>query len=226
MELLVFGHAGARVIVFPTREGRFFDYEDWGLVEALRPSVDSGHIQLFCVDSLDSETFYCRHCHPEARIARHNAYEGYILDEVLPFTRLVNPNPVVVAHGCSIGAFHAVNIALRHPHVFRKVVGLSGRYDLTQPVGDFADLFHGYYSQDVYFHMPNHYVPNLADDQLLGRLREMEIVLAVGETDPFRPSTEGLSNGLRGKGAHHVLAIWEGEAHRARYWRKMVPYYL
>ncbi len=25
MELLVFGHAGAKVMVFPTREGRFYD---------------------------------------------------------------------------------------------------------------------------------------------------------------------------------------------------------
>jgi esterase/lipase superfamily enzyme len=31
MELLVFGHTGARVLVFPTREGRFYDYENWDL---------------------------------------------------------------------------------------------------------------------------------------------------------------------------------------------------
>jgi esterase/lipase superfamily enzyme len=35
MELLIFGHAGAKVLVFPTRQGRFFDYENWGLVDAL-----------------------------------------------------------------------------------------------------------------------------------------------------------------------------------------------
>ncbi len=28
MELLILGHAGARVLVFPTRCGRFYDYEN------------------------------------------------------------------------------------------------------------------------------------------------------------------------------------------------------
>jgi len=30
MELLIFGHAGARVLVFPTSMGRFFEWEDRG----------------------------------------------------------------------------------------------------------------------------------------------------------------------------------------------------
>jgi hypothetical protein len=30
MELLVFGHAGARMLVFPTSMGRFFEWEDRG----------------------------------------------------------------------------------------------------------------------------------------------------------------------------------------------------
>src|SRR5262245_55309226 len=42
MELLVFGHAGARVLVFPTRQGRFFDYENWGLVGALHHQISNG----------------------------------------------------------------------------------------------------------------------------------------------------------------------------------------
>ena len=41
MELLVFGHTGARVLVFPTSMGRFFQWEDsgmdreWGAQDAL-----------------------------------------------------------------------------------------------------------------------------------------------------------------------------------------------
>lgn len=68
MELLQFGHAEARVLVFPTRVGRFFDYENWRLAEALRPKIEAGHLQLFCVDSIDSESFYCDCCRPENRI--------------------------------------------------------------------------------------------------------------------------------------------------------------
>ncbi|MGO8070719.1 esterase, partial [Rhizobium leguminosarum] len=35
MEMLVFGHAGAKVLVFPKRDGRFFEYEQLGLVASL-----------------------------------------------------------------------------------------------------------------------------------------------------------------------------------------------
>jgi len=32
MELLVFGHAGVPMIVFPTSMGRFFEYSDRGMI--------------------------------------------------------------------------------------------------------------------------------------------------------------------------------------------------
>ena len=35
MELLIHGHAGACVLVFPTSQGRFYEYEDRGMVAAL-----------------------------------------------------------------------------------------------------------------------------------------------------------------------------------------------
>lgn len=226
MELLVFGHAGARVLVFPTREGRFFDYENWRLVGALHRQLSNGDLQLFCVDSVDSEGLYSRHWPPSDRIARHKQYEEYILREVVPFTQHSNPSSFLIGHGCSVGAYHAVNIALRHPELFGKVVALSGRYDLTKPAGDFPDLFDGYYDEDIYFHTPNHFLPNLTDPACLDRLRRLEIVLAVGEADPFYSSNQALSRDLRNKGISHQLEVWDGEAHRARYWRQMVPLYI
>ena len=93
MELLAFGHAGAKVLVFPTREGRFYDYENWGLVNALRPSIEGGHIRLFCVDGVDSESLYCRAVPPPARAGRHRQYEGYILQEVIPLMLSENGVP-------------------------------------------------------------------------------------------------------------------------------------
>lgn len=226
MELLVFGHGGARAIVFPTREGRFFDYENWGLVAALQHQLSCGQLQLFCVDSVDSEGLYCTTCPPASRIRRHKQYEGYILDEVVPFTRGHNSNPLLIGHGCSVGAYHAVSIALRHPGVFGKVVALSGRYDLTRPAGSFRDLFDGYYDEDIYFHTPNHFLPNLTDSTWIERLRRLQIVLAVGESDPFYSSNQALSRDLWHKGIGHLLAVWGGEAHRARFWRQMVPLYI
>jgi len=42
MEFLVFGHAGAKVLIFPTRDGRFYEYEDLRIVDSLRPKIDAG----------------------------------------------------------------------------------------------------------------------------------------------------------------------------------------
>jgi esterase/lipase superfamily enzyme len=225
MEMLVFGHGGARVLVFPTRQGRFFDYENWGLVDALSCAIRLGRIQLFCVDSLDSESLYCWSMPPRDRIFRYNQYERYVLREVLPFTASRNPGSELVSHGCSIGAYHAVNIAFRNPGLFGRVVGLSGRYDLTKATGPFPDLFGGYYDTDVYFHTPNHFVPNLSESALIDGLRSMEISLAVGEADPFGDSNRDLSTALWDKGVWHTLDFWQGEAHRAKFWKEMVQRY-
>ena len=73
MELLIFGHAGAKVLVFPTRDGRFYEYENLRIVDALRHKIDAGQLQLYCLDSVDWETFYCWWCHPADRVRRHTA---------------------------------------------------------------------------------------------------------------------------------------------------------
>jgi esterase/lipase superfamily enzyme len=227
MELLVFGHAGMPVLTFPTRQGRFFDYENWGLVGALADRIDAGWLRLYCVDSADSEALYCRCRPPRARIERHVQYEGYVLEEVLPLMHLENPHACrPAAHGCSIGAYHAVNIAFRHPDRFGRVIGLSGRYDLTQRIGGFPDLFDGYYDEDIYFQTPSHYIPGLSDPVLLDQLRRLDITLAVGDADPFCPNVQHLSGCLRDKHVPHSLHLWRGEAHRARDWREMVRCYL
>ena len=190
MELLVFGHAGAKVFVFPTRGGRFYEYENLRLTEVLRQKLEQGFLQLYCVDGIDSESFYCRWAHPSGRIERHRQYEEYILNEVFPFMSLKNTHPCVIAHGCSLGAYLAVNIAMRHPHLFRKVAAFSGRYDLTWSVDGFSDLFEGFYGQDIYFYTPTHFLPHLACAKQLSHLRNMDVILTIAESDPFRENDE------------------------------------
>jgi esterase/lipase superfamily enzyme/lysophospholipase L1-like esterase len=226
MELLVFGHAGARVLVFPTRAGRFFDYEDGGLVASIAHKIESGWLQLFCVDSMDADSLYCFWKHPAERIKRHMQYEQYILDEVLPFTVSKNSNPFLIAHGCSLGAYHAMNIALRHPGRFGKVVSLSGRYDLTVNIEDFRGLFDGYWDENIYFHNPSSYIPQLTDEKLLEQIRRLQITLVIGREDPFCPNNKQFSDALWQKNIRHELHWWDGRAHRYREWRHMVPQYL
>jgi esterase/lipase superfamily enzyme len=222
MELLMFGRSGTRVIVFPTRAGRFYDYENWGLIAALKDKIDNGWLQICCIDSIDAESFYCDWSPPRNRIARHKKYEDYVLKEVIPFTNDKNPDSALIAHGCSMGAYHAVNIAMRHPQLFCRVVALSGRYDLTCGVGSFRDLFDGYYDEDVYFNNPSHFVPNINDPEMLDLIRRMQVTIAIGETDSFLENNLQFRDALYGRGIHPSFHIWSGEAHRARDWREMV----
>ncbi len=57
MELLIFGHAGAKVLMFPTRDGRFWEYEQLNIVASLADKVNDGHLQLYCIEGLAQETF-------------------------------------------------------------------------------------------------------------------------------------------------------------------------
>ncbi|MFI5137587.1 MAG: esterase family protein [Sphingobacteriales bacterium] len=226
MELLVFGHNGRAVLFFPTRMARFYDYENWHVLNSLHSQIYNGEIQLFCVDSIDNESFYNRHVYPEVRMARHVQYEEYILNEVLPLMRIKNNSGYFEAAGCSMGAYHAINIALKHPCIFKKAVGMSGRYDLTQQIADFRDLFDGYHNEEIYFNMPRQYVANLNDGDQLNTIRKLEIILAIGETDPFWQSNHDFSELLWGKGIANRFYTWGNYAHRPRHWRQMVQLYL
>ncbi len=226
MELLVYGHAGARVLLFPTRTARFYDYENWGIIESLRHQIDQGWLQVYALDSIDQESFYCFWAHPQGRILRHIEYEKYILEEVIPLTQNLNSNAFLMSVGCSMGAFHAVNIAFRHPHKFGKVVALSGRYDLTLNLGMFNDLLNGYYSDYVYHNSPTHFMPNMPESDQLNQIRQLQITIVCGKDDVFLQNNRDLSQCLWDKGIYHNFYEWEGLAHKAKYWRQMLPMYL
>jgi esterase/lipase superfamily enzyme len=226
MELLIFGQSGEPVLFFPTRTARFYDYEDWQVIDALRRKIVSGSLQVYCLDSVDSESFYSRALQPSERIRRHLQYEQYLLHEVLPLVKDKNPHPTIVAAGCSLGAYHAANLAFKYPHLVHKMVGMSGRYDLTTSVGPFEDLFEGYRDEDIYYNMPGQFIPNLRDDDFIRQLKAMEIVFVVGENDFFLENNRALSLALWNKGVWNAFHVWDGESHKAKYWRYMVQLYL
>lgn len=226
MELLIFGHSGRAILFFPTRTARFYDYENWGIIGSMQHQINSGEIQLFCVDSIDAESFYNANIHPFSRISRHLQYEQYLLDEVIPLMQEKNEGGYLETAGCSMGAYHAINFALKYPWIFRKAVGLSGRYDLTKNPDGFKDLMDGFHNESVYYNMPGQYVANLTDESLLAIVRNMEIILAIGETDPFLYSNKELSQLLWNKGIPNQLYLWGNNAHRPSYWRRMAPLYI
>jgi esterase/lipase superfamily enzyme len=226
MELLIFGHAGAKVLMFPTREGSFWEYEKLEVVASLADKVNDGRLQLYCIEGLAKESFYGAQRHPADRIRRHAALEDYILNEVFPLMASMNTHDCTMAMGCSLGAFQAASLVLRHPHLFRKLVAFSGRYDLTTKVACFDDLLDGYYDDEIYFHTPIHFLPGLACEWRLEKLRQLDIVLAVGKADPFIDSNLYLSRLLNEKGVSCQLHFWDGRAHSARAWRAMAALYV
>jgi esterase/lipase superfamily enzyme len=219
MELLVFGHAGARVLAFPASKHPFYDWEDRGLVACLAHHLESGWLQLFCVDQVDGESWYGWGLHPAQRARRHAQYDRYLADEVVPFTRSVNPNPFLIAAGPSFGAYHAANFAFRHPGHVHRVLGMSGIYDVRRFTG-------GYYDEAVYFHNPVDYLANEHDPGRLGALRRLDVILAVGRDDALLECNRRLSDVLWGKGVWHALRVWDGFAHDWPVWARMLPLYI
>ena len=226
MELLVFGHRGKAVLLFPTRMARFYDYENWGIIDALKDRINNGELQLFCVDSVDVESFYNQYVHPSERINRHLQYEQYILHEVIPLMHNKNNGNELEVAGCSMGAFHAINLAMKYPHLFNKVVAMSGRYDLGINIQYFKDLFDGFHNENIYFNTPMQFIANMHDESLLSNIRKMEIIMAIGQTDSFLSVNQEFSHILLAKGIPHHLYVWDKDAHRPRYWRRMVQIYL
>ena len=226
MELLVFGSAGPRLLVFPSRKGRFFEYEDHGMIHSLRHVIEAGKLQVICVDGIDEESLYCFEKRPEERIERHLQYERYVLEEVLAFSAKANPGTPLTVHGCSLGAYHAVAIALRHPRHFTRVIAFSGRYDLTLHAEHYHSLFHGFYSDELREIMPSDFLPRITDKARLNLIRKIRFTIAVGEEDAFFENNAAFCEALTAQNISHELHSWCGSAHRFRYWRQMVRIYL
>jgi esterase/lipase superfamily enzyme len=205
--------------VFPTSGGRFFEFEDHGMVAALAGKIDAGEVQLYCVDSVNAESWYNRAIHPRARIARHMQYEEYLLNEIVGLVRERNREGKLKTLGCSFGGYHAVNLALRRPDTFSGFVSLSGAYDLSA----FLD---GYSDEDCYYHLPTHYLPNLNDRWYLDRYRANRFVMATGWDDHCLSENQNLDRILNEKGIAHRFDVWNAEnSHDWPTWRRMVGEY-
>jgi esterase/lipase superfamily enzyme len=215
MELLVFGHAGMPMIVFPTSMGRFFDYENREMIDAVRGKYENGELQAFCVDSVDSESWYNKAAHPAERAARHVQYDQYLVDEVVPFVRARNSSSGFAVTGCSFGGYHSLNFALRHPDIATACISMGGAFDIHQ-------FLNGYYDENCYFNCPPDFLPNLNDPWFLDRYRRMKMILATGETDICLGENRRLSEIMSAKGLPHWLDVWgNGTGHDWPWWRAM-----
>jgi len=215
MELLAYGERGFPVVVFPTSGGRFFEYEDRGMVHVLSGKIERGEMQLFCVDSVDSESWYNQGAQPADRLHRQNAFDAYFAREFTPFVHDRTTWPQMGATGCSFGGYHAINLALRHPDIVTYAVSMSGAFDVPRR------FLNGFYNDDAYFHSPLDNLANLNDAWFLERLRRNYHVLAVGNQDSLFDQNVKLAHLLGVKTIPHVLDVWEGFGHDWPWWQDM-----
>lgn len=225
MALKVYGSSGKPMLVFPTQEGRFFEFEDFGMVDICTPFIDSGKLRIFTVDGIDAQSWTHPHLPVPARVARHEAYERYVIEEAIPFMRetMNDPQAQFLSTGCSMGAYHAANFFFRHPDVFDSVLAISGVYTLKLFIGDYMD-------EKVYFHTPLAYLPNLTDPKFLDRYRHSQIVISVGQgawEDPMLEDTHALKRILEAKNIPAWIDFWGHDVdHDWPWWRKKMSYFL
>ena len=172
-------------------------------------------MQLFCVDSVDAESWLNRSVHPHERLARHLAYESYVLYEVAPLMKKLSGSAQIGATGCGLGGYHAFNFAMKHPDLISSSIAMSGCFDMRR----FMD---GFTSNEFYFNNPVDYLPNLNDPWFLERYAKMRLILAVGDHDICLAENVRMKEILSKREISCWLDVWEGEEkHDWPLWQRM-----
>jgi len=223
MELREYGERGQPLLAFPSQDGRVWDFEGFGMVEAIRPMIEAGRVHLFAVDGNDWESWTNLSVPAAQRARRHLDYDRYVMDEVVPLVKRRTGLESLWTTGCSMGAFHAANFFFRRPEVFDGVIGISGLYQVSGFVGDFCN-------DDVYFNSPLYFLHRLEEPRYLERFRKSKIAFLAGqgayEEESLR-DMRALERVLRSKDVPAWFDYWGLDVnHDWPWWRRMLPYAL
>jgi esterase/lipase superfamily enzyme len=221
-----YGHWGRPVLVFPSEQGRAWDFANNGMVDAVGSLVEAGRVKLYCVDSHDGASWSAAHKPMEERAAEHARYEQWIVDAVVPFIRADTGSADILTTGCSMGAFHALNFAFKRADLFPTAICLSGNYDpyAWRGWGDSGD--------GTYFNSPLAYVAHLHGDHLEWLRSRLSVVLVCGQgqwedTTGSLESTRRMAELLRDKQLRYELDLWGYDVpHDWPSWRAQLAHHL
>lgn len=225
MAFKIYGHSGKPILVFPSSGGRYHEYEDFQMIDAISWFIENGYVRVYTVDSIDSETWLNDGKWANDKARFHNAYDKYIVEEFVPYVRLQSGwSYSMMVSGCSMGAYHAANFFFKHPDVFDILIALSGIYDARFFVGDHME------DVEVYLNSPVDYLRGLSDPYYLDRLKENSIIICTGqgefEADSIR-DTRNLEAVLKEKSIEAWVDYWGFDVkHDWEWWRIQMPYYL
>ena len=223
MEIAMYGHYGFALLLLPTAAADYLEYERFHLIDSMQHQINSGKVKVFSINSINAESWLNPNMHPRHKAIRHQQFNDYVCNEVIPFIKnMTSQDTSVITCGASFGALHAANLFFRRPDLINGTIAMSGDYDLSS-------YTKGYHDQDVYFNSPVQYIPNLNDDHTLGQIRSSKhIHIVTGSGDWEAPdASRRFSAILNTKGIPHELDVWGADIpHDWDSWRKMLPYYL
>ncbi len=229
--VIAHGSYGRPVLVFPTSEGRAEDAEQHGLVDAVRPLLEAGRVKLYCLDSWDGGSWYRKDLPLEQRARLHEAYERWVVEGAVPFVDAdCGGRQDMVVTGCSFGAYHAANIALRRADLFPLALCLSGVYDLSvlgQELGDGGERGTSFHLNNPLWSLGAAEGPHL--DWLRSRL---SLLLVCGQgmwedTTGALESTKAFGALCRAKGLRVELDLWGHDVpHDWPSWRAQLAHHL
>lgn len=224
MEYKIYGNDNARrtLLVFPSQDGRFYDYENFGMTNVLSPWIDRSDLRVVCVDGIDWETWSDLGGNPRWRIEQHERWFHYVVDELIPSVRRGDETFIVT--GCSMGGFHAGNFFFRRPDLFDTVIALSGLYHASYFFGDYSDEL-------VYSNSPLDFLRWMpADHYYWDMYRHRRIICCVGQgnwEEDLLDSTRRLDTLLCEKGVPAWFDYWGHDvAHDWEWWRRQLPYFI
>ncbi len=223
MEIAMYGHYGFALLMFPSAGADYLEYERFHLIDSIKPMIESGKMRVFSINSINNESWLNNTISGREKVVRHQQYNRYIEDEVVPYIRNAMGGPATtITCGVSLGAFHAANVLFRRPDLFDGVIGMSGIYDLKSYSG-------GYYDEDVYYNSPADYLPNLPEGDILSQLRGKEHIHFLSGEGPYEAprASWAIADLLGMKGIKNNVEIWGKEwSHDWPTWRAMLPSYL
>lgn len=225
MSFRVYGNAGCPIVAFPTQDGMCDQWEGFGMVDVLQDRIENGEIQLFCLDTIDVQTWSNKYARKVWRAQRQENYFRFVIEEFLPFVSRLNDSGIPpLAVGCSLGAAHAANALLRRPDLFSGMIGLSGAYD--------ARYFTNGWMNDLWReNSPVHFLRDLpSDDSRVKLLRNRTIVLCVGQganEEIEMDATALLENALKEKNIDAWVDWWGKDvSHDWPWWKAQLSYFL
>jgi esterase/lipase superfamily enzyme len=224
MEIKSYGTKGLSMLAFPTLGGRFFDFENFGMVASIESWINSESVVLYTIDSYDCQSWLDTSLQPAERASQHDKYVAYLTEEVVPFVqRQQESEEKMMLVGCDMGGYHASNFFFKRPDLFNGFISLSGFFDLQRFTEDFVD-------ETIYYNSPLHYLPRLTDLWYLDLYRQSQIIICTGQGMWERQmvaNAHALQRVLQEKDIPCKVDFWGYDAdHNWSWWRKQFPYFL